>query len=108
MFVKFYYNTTIVPKKKASISTCPSKKLISSQEIQFLQNVTNMEQKNIKTKPTHFIIVLNGQQIISENIGDMGKLIINKKNEINIILSKDSKCSFTDDLNGNKIQLFLQ
>lgn len=76
--------------------------------MQFLQNVTNMEQKNIKTKPTHFIVVLNGEQIICENIGDIVNLITNKKNEINIILSKDSKCSFTDDSNGNKIELFLQ
>ena len=76
--------------------------------MQFLQNVTNMAQKNIKTKPTHFIVVLNGQQIISENIGDIVNLIANKKNEINIILSKDSKCIFIDDENGNKIELFLQ
>jgi uncharacterized protein YlzI (FlbEa/FlbD family) len=76
--------------------------------MQFLQNVTNMAQKNIKTKPTHFIVVLNGQQIISENIGDIVNLIANKKNEINIILSKDSKCRFIDDENGNKIELFLQ
>jgi hypothetical protein len=76
--------------------------------MQFLQNVTNMAQKNIKTKPTHFTVVLNGQQIISENIGDIVNLIANKKNEINIILSKDSKCIFIDDENGNKIELFLQ
>ena len=86
----------------------PLKKLISSQEMQFLQNVTNMAQKTIKTKPTHFVLVLNGQQIISENIGDIAPLIMNKKNEINIILSNDSKCIFIDDENGNKIELFLQ
>ena len=74
----------------------------------FLQNVTNMAQKNIKTKPTHFIVVLNGQQIVSEKIGDIVTLIANKKNEINIILSKDFKCIFIDDENGNKIELFLQ
>jgi hypothetical protein len=67
-----------------------------------------MAQKNIKTKPTHFIIVLNGQQIVSEKIGDIVTLIANKKNEINIILSKDFKCIFIDDENGNKIELFLQ
>ena len=67
-----------------------------------------MAQKTIKTKPTHFVLVLNGQQIISENIGDIATLIMNKKNEINIILSKDSKCIFNDDLNGNKIEIFLQ
>lgn len=94
--------------KKGKYFYLPLKKLISSQEMQFLQNVTNMEQKNIKTKPTHFIVVLNGEQIICENIGDIVNLITNKKNEINIILSKDSKCSFTDDSNGNKIELFLQ
>ena len=76
--------------------------------MQFLQNVTNMAQKNIKTKPTHFIVVLNGQQIVSEKIGDIVTLIANKKNEINIILSKDFKCIFIDDENGNKIELFLQ
>jgi hypothetical protein len=76
--------------------------------MQFLQNVTNMAQKNIKTKPTHFIIVLNGQQIVSENIGDIATLITNKKNEINITLSKDYECRFIDDENGNKIEIFLQ
>lgn len=86
----------------------PLKNLFPPKKMQFLQNVTNMAQKNIKTKPTHFIVVLNGQQIISENIGDIVNLIANKKNEINIILSKDSKCRFIDDENGNKIELFLQ
>jgi hypothetical protein len=76
--------------------------------MQFLQNVTNMAQKNIKTKPTHFIIVLNGQQIVSEKIGDIVHLITNKKNEINITLSKDYECRFIDDENGNKIEIFLQ
>jgi uncharacterized protein YlzI (FlbEa/FlbD family) len=76
--------------------------------MQFLQNVTNMAQKTIKTKPTHFIIVLNGQQIVSEKIGDIVNLITNKKNEINITLSKDYECRFIDDENGNKIEIFLQ
>ena len=67
-----------------------------------------MAQKNIKTKPTHFIIVLNEQQIVSEKIGDIVNLITNKKNEINITLSKDSECRFIDDENGNKIKIFLQ
>jgi hypothetical protein len=86
----------------------PNEKLISSQEMHFLQNVTNMAQKTIKTKPTHFVLVLNGQQIISENIGDIATLILNKKNEINIILSQNSKCIFIDDLNGNKLEIFLE
>ena len=94
--------------KKGKYFYLPLKKLISSQEMQFLQNVTNMAQKTIKTKPMHFVLVLNGQQIISENIGDIATLIMNKKNEINIILSNDSKCIFIDDENGNKIELFLQ
>jgi hypothetical protein len=76
--------------------------------MQFLQNVTNMAQKNLKTKPTHFILMLNGQQIISENIVGIVNLITNKKNEIIIILSKDSECRFIDDENGNKIEIFLQ
>ena len=94
--------------KKGKYFYLPLNKLISSQEMQFLQNVTNMAQKTIKTKPTHFVLVLNGQQIISENIGDIATLIMNKKNEINIILSNDSKCIFIDDENGNKIELFLK
>ena len=81
----------------------------SSQKILlFLQNDTNMAQKNIKTKPTHYKVVLNENEIISEKIGDMAELILNKKNEINIILSQDSKCIFIDDVNGNKIEIFLQ
>ena len=67
-----------------------------------------MAQKNLKTKPTHFILMLNGQQIISENIVGIVNLITNKKNEIIIILSKDSECRFIDDENGNKIEIFLQ
>jgi hypothetical protein len=86
----------------------PNEKLISSQEMHFLQNVTNMAQKTIKTKPTHFVLVLNGQQIISESIGDIATLILNKKNEINIILSQNFKCIFIDDLNGNKLEIFLE
>jgi hypothetical protein len=81
----------------------------SSQKILFfLQNDTNMAQKNIKTKPTHFKVVLNDQEIISEKIGDIADLILNKKNEINIILTEDSKCIFIDDESGNKIEIFLQ
>jgi hypothetical protein len=95
-------------QRKRQVFLLAPQKLISSQEMQFLQNVTNMAQKTIKTKPTHFVLVLNGQQIISENIGDIATLIMNKKNEINIILSKDSKCIFIDDENGNKIEIFLQ
>ena len=86
----------------------PLKNLFPPKKMQFLQNVTNMAQKNIKTKPTHFIIVLNGQQIVSEKIGDIINLITNKKNEINITLSKDYECRFIDDENGNKIEIFLQ
>lgn len=52
--------------------------------------------------------MLNGQQIISENIVGIVNLITNKKNEIIIILSKDSECRFIDDENGNKIEIFLQ
>jgi len=67
-----------------------------------------MAQKNIKTKPTHFKVVLNEQEIISEKIGDIADLILNKKNEINILLTQDSKCIFIDDESGNKIEIFLQ
>jgi hypothetical protein len=67
-----------------------------------------MAQKNIKTKPTHFNVVLNDQEIISEKIGDIADLILNKKNEINILLTQDSKCIFIDDESGNKIEIFLQ
>ena len=67
-----------------------------------------MAQKNIKTKPTHFKVVLNDQEIISEKIGDIVDLILNKKNEINILLTQDSKCIFIDDESGNKIEIFLQ
>ena len=67
-----------------------------------------MAQKNIKTKPTHFKVVLNEQEIISEKIGDIADLILNKKNEINIIITQDSKCIFIDDESGNKIEIFLQ
>jgi hypothetical protein len=81
----------------------------SSQKILFfLQNDTNMAQKNIKTKPTHFKVVLNDQEIISEKIGDIAELILNKKNEINILLTQDSKCIFMDDERGNIIEIFLQ
>ena len=67
-----------------------------------------MAQKNIKTKPTHFKVVLNDQEIISEKIGDIAELILNKKNEINILLTQDSKCIFMDDERGNIIEIFLQ
>jgi hypothetical protein len=81
----------------------------SSQKILlFLQNDTNMAQKNIKTKPTHFIVVLNDEQIIREEIGDIARLILNKRNEINIILSEDHKCIFVDGANDSKLEIFLQ
>lgn len=63
----------------------------------------------IKTKktPTHFIIELNGERIIAEEI-ELGTLVMDKKNEIILVFSADKPTIFCDLKNKKTICIYLE